>query len=93
MDFILWLRENNIQYSLKPSASSYLFTLLGVSASDGILYIGHPCMLGRTPYNAVNLFILSYEGFVLTREGYKPLLIWADRFEVKTIPEVLDIKE
>ncbi len=92
MDFILWLEENYIPYSLKPSAGMYLFTLQGILATDGIMSVDSPCMLGRTPHNAVNLFILSYNGFVILREGRQPLLISSDKFEAITVPEVLDIK-
>lgn len=88
MDFITWLQENNIQYSLTKNSGSFVFGLNNITVSDGILVIEEPCMLGRTPSNAVNLFIISYDGFVFQKNG-KNLIIMADKFEAKNIPEAI----
>lgn len=88
MDFLTWLEENNIQYSLKRSIDSYLFTLKDVTATNGILSIDYPCMLGRTPYSAVCLFVISYEDFILVKRDKTSLIISIDKFNIQRLPVI-----
>lgn len=87
MDFIPWLQENGISYSLKEIEGGWLFTIENALASDGVLMIKPPCSYGRTAKTSVGLFIISYEGFFFCKnDGGKPLFISPDLLEVKTLP-------
>jgi hypothetical protein len=82
MDFLEWLQENDISFSLTESGNGWLFKLNDVKATDGNLVIDIPCNYGRTKYTAVALFLISYHGFFI-QKGKKNLFIDSDVLEHK----------